>query len=264
MRNESSRYILEAELSKTTGRILEKSQYQFLIQFDHLEDVGQWASTYDPILKMHFEDLSALGAIYQFEIIDVSLCLSKKLAKATELIRRANYVNDWMEIRVNTMGVVKSVENREELKENWQALRQILSHDYTGKVPAKYLAEIDERVNLPDKILPAVYTYLNFGLIFPHIPPKHPNEWSKKRTILFSEYDEAVEETITYTGLQEERRRYDVQWATAPQQKMQLLSGKGYYFLTPDEIFPMEAEMEVTYRYHDAITCQWLFKLEEV
>jgi len=239
----------------------EKDTFRYVYVLTHLADVGQDASTYDPELKMHFEDRSALGSIYRIDIRRIDLQFSRKLAKASDFIRRTNYANNRMEIRRNIWGVVKSVENKEKLKERWKPLRKKLSHEYQGRVVEQSLTKIDERLNLPDKILPAVYTYLNYGLLFPHIPPKHSNEWSNKRKILFPEYDEPVEECVTFTSQQDNMRRYDVQWATSPEQKMKLLSGKGYYFVPQDELFPVEAAMEVTFQYDEVI--EWKFELKK-
>ena len=259
----SYEFVLDAELSTTINENLEKNRFQFLFQIDHLADVGQGASFYDPELKMHFVDRSAIGAIYQIDIQNIYLELSPRLAKAADFIRRVNYVNDWMEIKVNGKGVVMSVENRKELKDSWKELRRMLSHDFPGKAVEEKLTKIDERLNVPDKILRAVYTYMNFGLIFPHIPPKHGENWENRRQVALSEYEnETVEEHLYYAEEHEGARRYNVSLSSTPEQQMEVEQASGYVLVSKEEIFPKEARVEVSYR-NKIIQNVWTFRLDK-
>ena len=263
MANEIRKYILNAELSTMVNGKAEKERFQFMLHIVHLEDVGQDASFYDPELKMHFADITALGSIYQINIQDIYLKLSSRLDKAADFIRRASYVNDWMEIRANTRGIVKSVENRDELKENWKVLRSMLSHDYTGEAVEQNLIEIDERWNISDKILPAVYTYLNFGLIFPHIPPKHDENWENRRKVTLSEYENGTfEEHLCYVGEQEGSRQYSVVLSSAPEQQTEIEQASGYILVNHGEILPQDADIEVNYR-SETVQKSWQFKLKK-
>ncbi|MDR0511255.1 MAG: hypothetical protein LBH06_09215, partial [Rikenellaceae bacterium] len=175
---------MKAALTSERGGKTEVNKFQYVFTVTYLYETGVNAYFYAPELKINIEDLSAKGAVYQIEIDKCAFELSSSLQKAYDLIRRAQYVNDWIELRVNRHGMIKSVENLDELRSTWLRLRKRIEADYEGKVVEQYLNEVGDRLNSDNKILPCVYTYLNFGMIFPLI--------LKTLSILESHHDRSI------------------------------------------------------------------------
>lgn len=116
-----------------------KNLFQFLYDISFIKETGNRACFYEPELKINVEDSSKYRFVYQIDIKNIHLELSRKLEKASDFIRRVHYANDWTEIGVNQNGVVKSIENIDELRSSWKKIKAKLINDYDGKAVTQYL-----------------------------------------------------------------------------------------------------------------------------
>lgn len=255
-------YLLNAELTSKRGEVTEKNKYQLVYHVNHIHEIGNKEYFYDPKLKINVENKAKQRSVYQIDIQLIELNLSKRLTKASDFIRRTMYVYDWIEICVNPQGKVISIENKEELKATWKEIRKRLLNDYNGKATENYLSKIDKQLNVDGRVLQCIYSYLNFGLIFPLIPYKHKADWTSCRDIVFSEYDEPIVETVVFSESTEKSRKYNISLKAHPEQKMKVHSVNGYYLVSEEDIFPTEVRLSVSYEY-DSIMNTWMFKLDK-
>lgn len=260
---EPCRFVIKACLTTDRNGKTSEERFEFTHLVSHVRDTGAGAYFYDPNLKINVEDNSKLTSVFQIDIENIYLNLSPKLRKASDFIRRVNYINDWIEVTVNSKGIVKSIENLKELRTNWPMLRRRIEMDYEGMSVVRYLNEKEIALNSTEGILPCIYTYLCFGMMFPHIPAKHAEDWRNSRQIFFSEYEnEAVEEKLSYVGLYEDKRRYDVSLSNPKVGEIKFVKGRGYYLVPPRNIFPESAKIQIEYR-NDTMTNNWSFRLEK-
>lgn len=260
---EPNRFVIKARLTTDRNGVVNEECFEFTHLVSCVRETGVGAYFYEPNLKINIEDKSKLAYVFQIDIEHICLKLSPALRKAADFIRRANYIYDWIEVSVNKKGVVKSVENLQELRTTWPDLRKKIEADYKGGAVVPYLDEKETVLSSDEAILPCLYTYLNFGMIFPRIPAKHGDDWANSRQVFFSEYEtETVEEKITYAGLNDDKRRYNVWWCNSDESAMKMVDGKGYYIMNRDSIFPESAKFQMEYR-NDTITNSWNFFLEK-
>jgi hypothetical protein len=259
-----TKYILRAELHNRVGSGKLQShlfEREFYVRFLH--KTGQNATFYDPELKMHFEDKSALSYLYEIEIYNAKTICGGELEKSADFIRRINYVYDWIQLNVNMKGKITFIENKEELKKQWSKIKLTLTHDYKGIAVDEYLEKVDQRFEEEKEIWQIVYQYFNFGLLFPHIPYKHNSDWEQKRLIEFSEYeDERFEEHIVYEKTEKGLRNYRVIITTQKDSATILEQYEGKIIIAENNLLPVMAVIEIVFR-EDNIANQWYFKIEK-
>lgn len=256
-------YILRAELhNRMDEKELQSYMFERRFHLKFLEKTGQDSTFYDPELKLNFEDSSAVAFIYEIETQNSETICGDELEKATDFIRRINYMYDWIQLRVNKKGKVLSVENKEELTDQWQKIKESLLSDYKGKEVDKYLEEIDRRVEDGKMFWGAVSQYFHFGLLFPHIPQVHGQQWDNKRLIEFSEYEEEqFEEHIVFEKLENSSRMYSLDVKPLGDSETKLEKYEGKITVPEYDIFPTSVLLEVVFQKND-VANQWYFKLE--
>lgn len=234
------------------------------IQVRYLKRVGQKAYSYDPELKIHFENKWALGNVYELGISKVCLFPSLRLKKASGLNRRLLYLYNWIQLNVGLTGAVRSIENKEEIRNNWSKLKQIFATEYVGDVVDFYIDKIDNRLNTTHPVWDCVHQYFNFGLIFPSIPPDHNSNWKNTRLVELSEYeDEFFEEHCTFEEQRDNKRVYSLSGNTLPESKTKILSYKGEILFLGDNLLPDQCKVQVTYE-RGNISNRWDFELNKV
>lgn len=256
-------YILRAELhNRMEGKELQSYLFEKRFNLKFLQKSGQKTSSYDSDLNLHFENNSAITFLYEIETQNNETICGDELEKATDFIRRINYMYDWIQLRVNKKGKVLSIANEKELAQRWLKIKESLQRDYRGKEVDKYLEEIDRKVEDGKRFKEAVSQYFHFGLLFPRIPQIHSQQWDKKRLIEFSEYEEEkFEEHIIFEKLENKQRIYTLDVKPLEESETKLEKYTGKITIPEADIFPSSALLEVVFQ-KDEVANQWYFKLE--
>ena len=256
-------YILKIELISTNGEWTEVNRFEYDYNLRLLTKKKRREIIYDKELKMHFEHNRGFDLSYQIDIKNINLYLSKRLQKASDFIRRLNYIYDWIILTLNTeRGRVISIENKNELNSNWQKIRSLLKKDYEGKEVEEHLEEIDSRLKLANQEKIVSHCYHHFGLLFPHIRLQSNNQ-ENKRLIELSPYEnEKFEEHIVYSETIDKVRNYNVKGYVLPNSKLKLKKYEGIISIDENKFMPSHAEIEVVYN-NDGICNSWRFKLDK-
>ena len=250
-----------SKLTNTKDKNIDHCSFERLLNVRFLRETGRNATFYDKESKMNFYDPRALASIYEIETVDFFVNASRRLDKAAEFIRRINYKYDWIQIKVNEEGEIKSIVNKEELKERWPRLRASILKDYKGDVIEHALSKIDKQFGTEDQINSALSQYMYFGLIFPRIPEKHTDNWENNRFVEFSEYEgETFEEKVLFLKEDGERRIYEITGKALPESKTKINEYKGHLIIMKNDIFPEEIELNIEF-VRDNIVNQWNFEL---
>ena len=255
-------YTLRAELhTRKDEGVAQFFLFEREYTIKYLGKRGEYAAYYDPELKMHFENKSALSFVYEIEVNNNNFLLSSKMEKATDFVRRVNYMFNWMQLQVSLQGEIRSIENKNELKKEWNGIKKILLSDYNGQTVGTYLAEADLRLEDEDALHSSIKQYFNFGLLFPPIPVHHGNDWQDRGLIEFSEYEgEKFESLITFNREEENRRIYSLDIMAIEESDIQLEQYEGSVIMCKNEHLPLSAIVEVVFRRGD-VANQWYFKL---
>lgn len=223
---------------------------------------GQYATYYDPELKIHFENKSALSFVYEIEINNNNFLFSGKTEKAADFVRQVNYMFDWIQLRVSLQGKIRLIENEDEQKTRWNGIKNALLLNYEGKEINTYLTEIDSRFENEEVLHSCLKQYFNFGLLFPPIPVHHHANWQHKSLIEFSEYEgERFEEEISLLKETDNLREYKVNIHSQEGSNVEFQQYNGQIIMCKNEHLPLSAEIEVVFKKED-IANQWYFKLK--
>jgi hypothetical protein len=257
-------FVLQSELTINNGNTEEKNLYETVFLVEPIEKRGKNATFYDKEMKMYFQDESALMIIYEIELYKICLILSEILDKANDFTRRVMLRYDWIQAKVkNSQGKAVGVENIAELQSTWQSIKGKILEDYEGEAVCSYLDEVDMQMSNPDTILSTLSQYFFFGLLFPGIPPSHQNEWSSKRVVELSDYEEEkFQETITFDKTIDNQRIYRIAGNPFPNSERAIENFSGWIGVQKGEILPFRAEVKVDYRILDK-SYRWVFKLEQ-
>lgn len=258
-------YSLRAEfVSYRENETIDKVLFERTLYLRFLRETGHNSSSYDPELKMHFQNSNAVASLYEIEIADFFVTASQRLKKAEEFIRRLNYKYDWAQIRVNHSGKGLLIENKNELKERWERLKNAMLKDYKGSVVEHALTNTDIIFESDELINNSLYQYFYFALLFLNIPKKHSENWINTRLIEFSEYEkEKFSETITYVKTEDDFRIYNITGVAVPESKTVVTNYKGRANIKKETILPDKAELKIQFL-RDEISNQWSFKLLRV
>lgn len=231
----------------------------------HVEVLKTFEATfYDPNLKMHFEDKKNSWTIYEVETDNVQVSLCSRMKKAEDLIRRVNYLYDWIQIKVNNKGRALSVENKDELRSTWKELKETIEGDYEGGEVEKYLSEIDLRFKLEEAIAEPLIQYYYFGLLFPGILVDHGNKWKTKRLVEFSEYEkEKFEECIEYLDTTDGINHFQLTGNCLPESELTISKYTGLLSCPADQLLPEKATLEIIFSFAEH-TNQWNFELNRI
>ena len=256
-------YILRAELHNRVGAgKLQSCLFERKYQLKYIKKDGRNSVVFDPELNMYFENEKGFAFVYEIEIENTSFILSNKLEKATDFIRRINYMYDWAQLQTNKQGKLLFIKNEEELKQKWGKIKKTLLADYKGKEVEVYLKEIDSKFADSTILYSSIHQYFNFGLLFPSIPCEHRKQWQTEREIEFSEYEkEKFQEQIIFQQEENNQRIYSVIIKPLEDSNFELEQYEGSIIVPSNDIFPVSALIEVVFR-KDNIANQWYFKLE--
>lgn len=256
-------YILRAELhTRRDEEDLQSFLFERGYNVKYLGKRGQDATYYDPELKMHFENKSALSFVYEIEVNNNNFLLSGKTEKAADFVRQVNYMFDWIQLQVSLQGKMRLIENKDELKARWNRIKNALLLNYEGKEVNKYLTEIDSRFENEEVLHNCLKQHFNFGLLFPSIPVHHHANWQHKGQIEFSEYEgEIFKEEIFLLKETDNLREYTVNIYSQEDSNVEFQQHKGQIIMCKNEHLPLSAEIEVVFKKED-IANQWYFKLK--
>lgn len=254
-------YILTARLASEGGGVSETSNYEYTIDVRPLGKTGRSRVAYDAELKMYFETYVEEN-LYRMDIRNIYLDLPKRLKKAADFIRRTRYATDLMEVKTGASGSVKAIGNVAELHSNWEKIKHMLTGDFTGEAVTEYLAKIDRRLS-PGSIAAIASCYSEYGLIFPHIPATHDENWTNVRPVELSGYDgEIFEEETRYRETVNGVRRYTIRGRLPENSSLILTRFEGYADVPENELLPRSADIRVEYR-NRIIDHSWYFRLEK-
>ena len=256
-------FLLQSELTTNDNGFIEKNRYEILFVVELLEETGKNTIIYDKELKIYFESSSALKRIYEVELEKIILHLANKLEKAEDFTRRTMYRYDWIQAKVNLKGEIVSIENKKELKETWQEIKNKLMNDYKGDIVDEYLEELNLEFETDKPVYPALSQYFYFGLLFPVIPETHGKNWERKRIVELSPYEEEqFEEQAVYVETIESERMYNIKGSLLPNSQTELETFEGYMVVPVNQIFPIKTEINTSIK-KDGIISQWHFELEQ-
>lgn len=261
-KRESSLFLLKSHLKKSDGETETIMIFEKVLRVYELRQIGKNATIYDKELKLHFTDRSALSTIYEISIEDVHIQASRDLSKAEGFIRMTNYMYDWMQVKVNnSTGKVLSIENKQELRETWQRLKTKIKQNYHGKVVENELRKLDAKIEQEEVIWSVINQYIHWGILFPHIPSEHHNNWERKRTIELSEYErERFKETTVYSETLNNNRKYKLDIQTLSESSNFILKCDGLLSVPVDDLLPSFAEIQVVFGRKN-LTNEWGFEL---
>lgn len=256
------RFLLDALLTSEENGIIETNRFQKTYRINLLREDKKLTTIYDSELKVYLEKKTEPLFFYEVEAEWVVLSLCDQLEKAEDFIRRLNYRYDWAEPEVNALGCVIAIQNKEELCATWEELKQNIKDDYIGEAVDKAITEIDQEFETEESIRKTICQYLHLGLLFPEIPLKHSNVWSRRRMAQFSEYeDETFEEEITYERMDNANRIYSVSGRSLPESRVHITRFEGEIVVPENQILPYTAKLYVTCQ-TGIINHTWLFKLD--
>jgi len=228
---------------------LEKNHYEILF---YVKSIGEDKT-----------DAANSTKTYEVELHKVNLNLSERLKESEDFTRRVMYRYDWVQPEVNSEGQVISIENKQELKDTWQEMKNAVQSFYTGAVVDNYLEELGSEFETDQPVYPSFSQYLFFGLLFPDIPATHGATWERKRIIELSPYeDEKFEEQAVYAGTTKGKRRYDIKGSLLPDSQAKLETFEGYMIVPENQTFPTKVEINVSMK-TGKIIVQWHFNLEK-
>ena len=256
-------FILRAELhNRRKGAELQSCLFEREFHIKFLGKSRQDAIFYDPNLKMHFENPSAIAYRYEIEINNTTTLCGGELDKSADFIRRINYMYDWIQLKVSLSGNITAIENKEELKNQWKKIKSTLIKDYEGEAVDACLQKIDQRFAGEKKVWTEIYHYVNFGLLFPPIPHKHNSRWSQTRLIEFSEYEEeSFEEQIIYEKTEKGLRHYRVIIQAREGSTTVLQQYAGQIIMAENSLLPVKTNIETVF-HKEGIANQWYFHIE--
>lgn len=175
----------EATVITRKGSNSEENYHECLLNVKLIEKTGKNAFVYDKELGRNFEDLSAVGYIYEVGIGNVQVELCRRLQKSSDFVRKLHYRFDWTQLRLNTQGKVLKIENAAELKQRWQKLKDFMLKDYEGDIAENFLQGKDLEFKDTQMLKRSVLQYYNLGLLFPGIPLRHGSDWMSKKKLSF-------------------------------------------------------------------------------
>lgn len=257
-------YILKIELVTTNDNRKEISRFEFDYDIRFLRKRIDSKTCYDKMSDMYFESESTLNLIYQVDIKNIDIQLSGELKKATDFIRRTNYIFDWMILEVDaTKGKVTAIKNQKELIANWQKIKRLLIKDYEGDDAMECLAELTDVVQDKELAVNVSSNYQYMGFLFPPVCLKHKNEWENKRLVHLSPYESKVfEEHVVFVKNVEGLRYYDITGSITPESKLNLEKFVGHMQVAEKQILPTKAALEVVYA-NESVINEWKFELNK-
>lgn len=263
MSNNRISYRLIAILAIDKNGKIEKIRYEKTIHVRFLKRLKA-QSFYDKESGRNYVDPSNVHYLYELETTKVKLFPSPRLAQISELLRATHYRYDWAQVAINKRGIPTQVQNMEEIQNRWEKMKAKLSEAEIGTVVEIYLKKLDKLIYTEKPMLPAISQYLYFGLVFPNIPIKHTKEWQNTRNVGFSEIeDELFEETMTYTGIENEIQNYRISGITKDDSKTNLIKFDGWLKRKDMQSLPESAKVEIEFS-RDSITSKWSFELYKV
>jgi len=256
-------YLLQSELTIKNGKTVEKNLYETVLLLNILEQKEEVRIIHDKELNADFGESLGFNTTYEIELYNINLTLSDKLEKASDFTRRLMLRYDYIQPRVNAKGKVVSVQNKNELQELWQPLKNNIQDDYEGDVVTDYLKEVEEKMMTQDFILSPMSQYFFFGLLFPGIPLNHHNEWKSTRDIEISDYEEEkFQETVSFDKVMGNLKLYNISGNTFPNSAFVLENFSGLIRIKKGEILPIQTDVTISYKIYNQ-QYQWVFKLEQ-
>lgn len=259
MQKEITKYLLHAELKNEGARFTDISQFEYVLQV--FESEKRELSFTDALFNRMHDDDFANSVCYRINIYHSILKLSDRLKKATDFIRRNSYLYDSMEFTVDHYGVVREINNAEELKKNWAIIKKQLAADYKGEVVDTYLKTVDDEID-QWHFMNAVSNYLIYGLLFSGIPSRHGSEWTGERQIIISRYEEMMTECVSYAGENNEIRQYNVTGRLNGNSALELKEFDGSFYIPAQHLLPSYAVMDIKYC-NRGVANTWKFQLEK-
>lgn len=204
--------------------------------------------------------------IYEIETDSVHLKLCNRLKSSQDFSRRLFYRYDWIQPVLNENGEIISVDNTEELNTTWPRLRERILKDYKGVIVNHHLDRISKEFETGKAPNSSLRDYLHFGLLIPEIPAMHNNNWTRTRTIQFSEFDGLhFDEEVVFTGMENDLRCYDINW-NLTDDRLIIEEQKGKIKIANGEFFPSSSELYISIKNKnlDKVYLEYKFKLTKI
>jgi len=255
-------FFSSAELITQFGDETDRLYIERTFEVKKLKEIGTNATIYDPKIKLYFEDKSALRYLFEIDLKEIDVTTSEYLSKSADYLRRIQYRYDWIQPTLKENGKISSVENNKDLKITWERLKDKIRDTYKDNKIEEHFSEIDLEFDKEEAILPALYQYTHFGLLFPHIPQSHSEKWEQRRDIELSEYEkEKFTEKTDFVQLDGEGTRvYRITGEAKPDCQFTMNRYKGVVKIPQNELFPVHTEVAVEFQKEDIIN-KWYFKL---
>jgi len=256
---------LKAVLTVDNGDGISEENQFILTYAVRLVDIDEnVAIRQDKDLKIYYKEDAKIQYRYEIETKDVQVSLAEAVKKSEDFIRRLFYRLDWVQICVEASGNVLSIGKIADMREAWKEIKESILTHYKGKVVVKRLEKIDNEFADGKALIFSRKQYLHFGLLFPCIPKKHYNDWSRVREVGFSEYEnEMFEEHLAYSGKSNEIRNYYITGKTLPGSKTELLEFTGEIKTPENELFPASANVNFICNI-GKINIKWHINLEKI
>lgn len=255
-------YSLEIELTvQEEDNQACKNRLEFLYLVDLVGQKEEQYTFYDRELNVTLAGETRQVSTFEIEIASVKMALFGSRQKSADLLRRSMYRYDWLLVQADEKGKILSVGEEDEVRGAWNDIKKLLQNDYRGDVVANYLRKIDDSM-LPQGFLKVpMAQYYYYGLLFPLIPQKHHDVWSRTREVRLSDHEEDFfHETITYKERREGLRIYDIKGVKTPEAAYSINEYEGCIAVPENSIHPSEANVVIDY-VRDNIAVKWNFHL---
>lgn len=265
--NKKTFYRQISQLTVTRQGKEEVNLFERTIALHELKRIGEKSVAYDSNLGIYFEKRSVDAYVYDIDIDKVRLFLSSRIQGATDFNTRLMYLYDWLQVSINSSGSIRATHNREEVRNNWQKLKQKIKADYKGEAVDEYFLKIDKQLESSQYLWNCLREYFNFGLIFHTIPTKHDKEWTRKRKVLFSGYENSYfEEEIDFEKTKDNRRIYKIGGSAFEDSCWTVEQYEGELIVLENEILPEQYTVNTVFRLKDGggDINRWEFKLHKV
>jgi len=208
------------------------------------------ATFYDPNLKVHFFDENKSGYLVEIVLNNFQLHVCRRMKQAEDFLRRINYLFDFVHLKINKNGKILSIENIEELQQEWNKLKSFLLSDYSGIEVDDYLKEIDTWFETGKEMENQMFSLFHYGMAFPSIPMKHTDNWESHCPIRLSEYEpEGFEQQISYIKKEGNSRFYSISGKSRQESNIEIVKYEGKIIANTDTLFPEHAKIEVDFLY---------------
>lgn len=203
---------------------------------------------------------------YEIEVKNVEVKLAREFRKSADLYRRLLYKYDWICVEKSSNGQFLSVTNSDEIRANWDKLRERILVDYHGDLVESYLEKISTDMADAGHFDMILNQYDEFGLLFPLVPQYAEEGSCRERHVrLDHRPDTDLLETTILMETVGNVNRYNLTWGPRNEKTdIRLGITSGSLEQNIQENMPERVEACIEFMYDDSIVNEWRFSLERV